>query len=329
MPIIKLPINIERSKVLRYLGYKNTKGQKLSSMVENQVNMAIREASMIAEPQINYDIFEVTVNTKDKKVLFKNNFCFSGEYIFNKLKKAEQVVIAILTLGSKIESKSRDFFSQGDYLMGMIYDAIGSVALKDLQKSFFKILCEKAGIGERGITCGLSPGSGAWSIEDQAIIFKLLDAESIGVTLKDSMMMTPVKSISVVYGMGKGLAIADDEHDCANCNLINCQFRSIPKQHEITVCFDNQESHIKVPHGESLFKALIKHGFPINGDCGGYHICGKCKVIVSSNGDMSISETEKKLLSERELSLGVRLACFVKVDRDFKVSIQSRHIDWS
>lgn len=33
------------------------------------------------------------------------------------------------------------------------------------------------------------------------------------------MMMKPVKSISVVYGIGKELAIPDENHDCAKCNL--------------------------------------------------------------------------------------------------------------
>ena len=321
MPIIKLPINIEKSGVLRYLGYKNPESEKIYPMVEEQVDMAIREAYKMAEPQINYGVFKVTVKTKDKKILLENGHCFSGSYIFNKLKEAEEAVIAILTIGSKIEEKSGVCFSQGDYLQGMIYDAIGSVALKDLKKSFFKKLCEKARIAEKGITCGLSPGDGDWSIQDQTVIFKLVYGEPIGVSLKDSMMMTPVKSISVVYGMGKGLAIPDEEHDCTNCNLINCQFRAAPRQYDLIVCFDNQEYKIKVPRGESLYKVLVKHGFPVNGDCGGYHICGKCKVIVNSCGEMPISEAEKKLLTEEELNLGVRLACFIKVNEDITVSI--------
>ena len=110
MPIIKLPINIEKSGVLRYLGYKNPESEKLSPMVEEQVDMAIREAYKMAQPQINYGVFKVTVNTKDKKILLENGHCFSGSYIFNKLKEAEEAVIAILTIGSKIEEKKRGLF---------------------------------------------------------------------------------------------------------------------------------------------------------------------------------------------------------------------------
>jgi len=226
VPVIKLPINIDKAQVLRYLGYKNTKDQNMSSMIEKKVDIAIREASVLAVPQINYDFFNFVLDAKNKKIIFKEELYFSGEYIFKNLEKAEEIVIAILTLGDKIEKKSAELFSQGEYLRGMIYDAVGSAALKDLNSSFFKKLCAKAGNEKRRVSRGFSPGSGDWSIEEQATIFKLLNAESIGVSLKESMMMAPVKSISVVYGLGKDLAMPDAEHDCANCNLADCQFRS-------------------------------------------------------------------------------------------------------
>lgn len=321
MPIIKVPINIEKPEVFRYLGYNNEKGKTPPCFVEKQVDIAIREILMTAEPQINYDFFDFVTNAEDKKLIFKDGLCLSGNYIFKKLEKTEQIAAAILTLGSEPENQSADFFSRGDYLMGMIYDAVGSVALNDLKRSFFKKLCEKASITKRGLTRGFSPGSGGWSIEDQAIIFKLLDGKSIGVTLKDSMMMAPVKSLSIVYGIGEGLTMPDEEHDCSNCDLINCQFRLAPKQHEVTVCSGNRDTHMRVPHGEGLLTALIKHGFPLNNDCGGNHICGKCKVIVDPDGGTAMDETEKTLLTAKDISEGTRLACFIKVDSDMTVKI--------
>jgi len=225
--VITLPITIAKSEVLRYLGIKIAESQKLPPVLEKQVDMAIWDAYEIAEPQISYDFFNIVADTTGHKILLKRNYSFSGEYIFNKLKMAEEVVVAILTIGNKVEDKGRVYFSQGDYLLGMIYDAIGSAALEDLKQSFFNELCKRVRAEQKGITCGLSPGSQDWSIQDQAVIFKLLDAKSIGVTLMDSMMMVPLKSISVVYGIGKGLAMSENEHDCSNCSLVNCTFRAV------------------------------------------------------------------------------------------------------
>ena len=57
-------------------------------------------------------------------------------------------------------------------------------------------------------------------------------------------------------------------------------------------------------------------------DCGGRRKCGKCKVMI--RGDISpVSDEEKALLTEDEISRGVRLACMAVPEGDFEVSIPS------
>ncbi len=230
MPIIKLPVSIEKSEVLRYLGYNNyVENKELPHMLKEQVNTAIQAAYKMVEPQVSYGIFDFDLDEKNKRIIFADDICFHSEYIFKNLKNADKILVAILTLGDTIESKSADCFACKDYLTGMIYDAIGSVALNDLKRNFFKMLCKKACTQKKGITRGFSPGSGKWDIMDQAYIFKLVDAKSIGVTLKESMMMKPIKTLSVVHGIGKNISISsisESEHECENCDLVNCQFRS-------------------------------------------------------------------------------------------------------
>jgi hypothetical protein len=228
VPIITMPLRADKSNVLRYLGFKNTKNKRHFLLLEKKVDETLNVAYTIINPYISYDFFEFSLDKENLKVIFKEGSLFFGKYIVEQLKQAERAVVALLTIGGEIEKRSADFFSNGDYLTGLIYDAIGSVALYDLKKAFFRELCERARLAGNGLTMGLSPGSDGWPLEDHASVFKLLDGEAIGVTLKESMMMTPVKSISVVYGIGKELAIPDEDHDCAKCNIKNCQFRSRP-----------------------------------------------------------------------------------------------------
>jgi hypothetical protein len=44
----------------------------------------------------------------------------------------------------------------------------------------------------------VSPGCQAVPIEAQKALFSLLDAQSIGVTLTDSLLMIPIKSVSLI-----------------------------------------------------------------------------------------------------------------------------------
>ena len=65
---------------------------------------------------------------------------------------------------------------------------------------------------------------------------------------------------------------------------------------------------------DTALDILRRNGVFVCADCGGRGTCGKCRVKVSdADGLPAPSEAEKKLLSEQELSSGVRLACCLKV----------------
>ena len=65
---------------------------------------------------------------------------------------------------------------------------------------------------------------------------------------------------------------------------------------------------------DTALDILRRDGVFICADCGGRGTCGKCRVKVTDAGDLPApSEAEEKLLSEQDLSSGVRLACCLKV----------------
>jgi len=84
------------------------------------------------------------------------------------------------------------------------------------------------------ITARFSPGYGDLPLETQKEFFKLLDCNrKIGLSLNDSLLMTPSKSVTAVFGIRP---ISDKEefdncnqagkHNCSKCNLTDCDFRS-------------------------------------------------------------------------------------------------------
>ena len=69
-----------------------------------------------------------------------------------------------------------------------------------------------------------SPGYGDWPLEEQRILFAVLDcAHSIGLTLTESCMMAPVKSVTAVMAITE--AAAQKNHKCLYCNKTDCEFR--------------------------------------------------------------------------------------------------------
>jgi len=82
-----------------------------------------------------------------------------------------------------------------------------------------------------------------------------------------------------------------------------------------------QDIWVKVPPGETIWKALRDTSVEVDGDCGGLGQCGKCRVkVLSSPGPPS--ERERELLGEEELSQGIRLACRTEIDRDLVISTE-------
>ncbi|MFX0138887.1 MAG: ASKHA domain-containing protein, partial [Candidatus Hodarchaeota archaeon] len=79
---------------------------------------------------------------------------------------------------------------------------------------------------------------------------------------------------------------------------------------------------VKVKDGQSLLEAALAGGVDLVSICGGAASCGKCKIIMEEGASVNpISKEETKLLSEKELNQGIRLACQTEVHGDIIVKV--------
>lgn len=81
---------------------------------------------------------------------------------------------------------------------------------------------------ERGarLTARFSPGYGDLALETQRALFAALDLpRKIGLTLNDSLLMSPTKSVTAIAGVGAHGAVKD-KAKCARCHKSDCAFRS-------------------------------------------------------------------------------------------------------
>ena len=72
-----------------------------------------------------------------------------------------------------------------------------------------------------------SPGYGDLPLDLQKDLLRILDApKKIGLTLTDSLLMMPSKSVTALIGLTKEMQ-PDHEKDCAVCPKTDCAFRRI------------------------------------------------------------------------------------------------------
>ena len=88
---------------------------------------------------------------------------------------------------------------------------------------------------------------------------------------------------------------------------------------KIKVNGDNKE--ILYGDGENLLEILLREGFFVDNPCNGKGVCGKCRIKVTEGHIEEPSETEKELLSRRELESGIRLSCLVNPTEDISVEL--------
>ncbi|HMD88208.1 MAG TPA: hypothetical protein VKF38_03510, partial [Anaerolineaceae bacterium] len=72
----------------------------------------------------------------------------------------------------------------------------------------------------------LSPGESEWPISEQSVLFSLVDAQQIGVSLTKTMLMTPMKSLSMIMGTGPGALGSEGGSHCDFCTIRDrCTYR--------------------------------------------------------------------------------------------------------
>ncbi len=136
------------------------------------------------------------------------------------------LVAVVCTIGEALEERVREHTQRGESARAMVLDAIGSSAAETVADLSNRLICRKADATGHAPASRRSPGYGTWSIRDQEAIFRFLDPGEIAVTLMESCMMVPRKSVSYVVPLKGGKPGEGLGHRCHLCGLEDCRFRS-------------------------------------------------------------------------------------------------------
>ena len=124
-----------------------------------------------------------------------------SEKLRKNLQGCDRAVLFAATIGSGIDRLIRRF-EKADPKLGLLLQGLGAERVESLCDAFneeVKELCEETG---RGTRMRYSPGYGDLPIEVQKVFLPLLDAERrLGITLSDSCLMAPSKSVTAIIGI--------------------------------------------------------------------------------------------------------------------------------
>lgn len=133
-----------------------------------------------------------------------------------RLASAPAGALFLATLGEGPEARAAELLTSGRYLLGAVLDALASEAVERLVD---RLEAASAAALHMERPVRFSPGYGRWGLEVQEAILGLMDAGAHGVTLTESFMMVPRKSVSGVVVPRAG---ADRLDPCSLCDVRSC-----------------------------------------------------------------------------------------------------------
>ena len=206
---------LNENEILMYLGHR---GQECPEEIMTQIHQCSERIVKAARPRFVWRRVPYTEGSVDGLAL-------PGEDIRKLLKDCEEVVLVAATLGAEVDQLTRKFEVKdpGDAL---VMDACASSAIENVINHFEEDLGDEVTVEGKYLTDRFSPGYGDLPLDIQKDLCRLLNAQRrIGLTMTDSMLMVPCKSVTAIIG------IADREQShrqdgCELCSLFRtCEIR--------------------------------------------------------------------------------------------------------
>lgn len=147
-----------------------------------------------------------------------------GKTVCKELKNAEELLFFVCTAGKSISDRSQFLLHGEDPAKGYIYDQVGIFITEAVGERMMQSIRQELPAGIK-TTNRYSPGYCHWPVSDQHLLFSLFPEAPCGVTLTESALMNPIKSISGVIGIGKAVSYRD--YPCTLCLNQNCIYRKI------------------------------------------------------------------------------------------------------
>lgn len=206
-------------EAIRYLGYG-------SHAVDDQTFALIADSFQSLQPVVNkrsiYRIF-VLEYADDHEIRF-GNLKVESKSLGKNLLGCDKIVLFGATLGVGVDQL---------ITRTSLRDMAKAVTLQACAAALLEEYCDEcqASIGKemkkdgRYLRPRFSPGYGDFSIEHQKNLMQMLDcAKNIGLTMTDSFMMSPTKSVTAVIGAST-LDVRCHTKGCEVCDKKDCLYR--------------------------------------------------------------------------------------------------------
>ena len=194
-----MALTCNKKEAMRYLGYR---GQELSNEILKMIDEIAGEAEKAATPR-HCTVSDELCRDGGELFLKSSGMALEGQSIKNHLKNCDKVILLAATLGIETDRLIR-MYEARDMTRAVIFDACASALIETCCDGICTSLEREAGKEGLYPTKRFSPGYGDMPLSAQPGLIRVLDAQrKIGLTLSDSLIMLPRKSVTAIIGLSR------------------------------------------------------------------------------------------------------------------------------
>lgn len=204
-----------RKEIARYARAK-VDDPRISALID----ACIAEAQPLLEYRVCYTIDDI--ERSDDQLSFCGIHTTSS-VIKKALNGCEKVILFAATVGAQFD-RLITRYGKLEPSKALIYQAIGAERIESLCDAFCDKMNTELNASEKSLRQRVSPGYGDIPLTMQRDLFQLLDCErKIGLTLNESLLMSPSKSVTAIVGIGSNMRSVTKS--CDECDQVDCIFK--------------------------------------------------------------------------------------------------------
>jgi len=213
---IPLEISLAELRRLRTLHGKDGLHPRIRALLP-EILAEVTEQNML-RPAIVWESRRVLESSGTRVRLEGGSEMAQASAVVELLAAAEELVMAVASIGPDLDRVTREWSADGRQVEAFVLGEIGNLAIGKLGDGIPQSVSEWAA-GRGFETSGaLSPGGTGIDLTEQRVVVEVAGAQRIGVELTTGCMLSPVKSMSMLIGLGHGLPTWSHAQACDLCS---------------------------------------------------------------------------------------------------------------
>lgn len=195
-----IPVTLPEREILFRMKF-NVHKTELDDDIKRKISSVMNRGFSVCEPKGSWILLNIT-GRDESSVHFDGGFTIQSESIVKLLARSESAVFMGVTVGKGIVDLAQEAVQAGDGSSAIIFDAVGSETAEAAIEWLNRFLGSELRRRGRVLTpMRFSAGYGDFLLENQRLFYELLDLQRFGVSLTESCIFTPEKTVTAIAGV--------------------------------------------------------------------------------------------------------------------------------